>query len=163
MPKPRLTVAEPDLYPPDFVVRPVGARSALDDLGRLLHAFGLVEARDGAPEGKRRPHDETARSSPERLQAEIVASRALVLETIASIERTRARVMPPIEYAREWRRIVEKWNTTILHAGWTQVPALCEVCGRPVVGKRLVHATGRQSTTCSTKCAGTTRKRRQRG
>jgi hypothetical protein len=148
------------------IVRPPGWRHPLDrledDLARVLYAFGLSDARRDAPEGSRRPHDERD-ADVTRWRSEVWASRGLVRRTLRALEELQGpRVAPPIDYRDRWTRIVASWNAAVRSHRWVDVPSLCEVCGRPTVGRRLDRRTRGQAASCAGACAATLKKRRQR-
>lgn len=151
-----------------------GTPDPFAELERVLVAFGMAEAADVAPEGKRRPRDE--RTKDGKFTAEVRAAEPLIIETVAALDALRARIQPPTAYVKAWRTIVERWNATILRAGWTEIPTLCESCGLPVLVRRLVRehrqdhgdavvvmVTGGQSRTCTKpQCRDALKKRRRR-
>jgi hypothetical protein len=63
-------------------------------------------------------------------------------------------VLPPADYARLWREVIETWNKAVT-ARWSLLSPLCEACGRQVALRGMERLRGgdvRLSVSCSDRC-----------
>ena len=72
----------------------------------------------------------------------------------------------PADYEREWRAIIDRWNSAIRESNWLEMTPLCETCGKPV--QRMAAWYGpdtdgpQTSFTCSERCRAAYRQRKHR-
>lgn len=147
-------------------------------LAELLDAFGLARARtalDRVLADQRtlaRKRSEASRGlaedvdRPERHRDEKRAALPTLRACVDEVRALRAReLLRPREYRTRWQAIIEQWNGLLYDQKLVTLPPLCEVCGSPVLLRRLERQKKNVNveipTVCSERCR-TARKARNR-
>lgn len=102
----------------------------------------------------------------QRHHKELLQARALPEKLVRRLDALRApRLLHPQQYEIAWQSTIDSWNDAAEKKRWLTLPRLCAVCGTSVIGRKAValeNGAFELSNTCSDKCRGTAKKRRQR-